>query len=412
MGTPLRILVVYRYGTNPLRPTTKEHLDAFKRYSTEHVDYLNVEHERTPPLSELNRYDLIVFHYLFFTRRWSGRSAFLDTTDRTGDLRYARGRKVMLPQDEFLHADLLCEFINEFGIDAVFSVAPENTWEAIYRGIDFNATRFHHVLTGYVDDNFAQTLSKPGIVPVGPRTIDVGYRTAGRPYFWFGRHGLLKETIAHVFRDAAGKAGFKADISVEARDTITGDNWYRFLMNCRFTIGVEGGTSMIDRDGTIKTKTDRYVEAHPDAGYDDVARACFPGVDGTVPLYALSPRHLEACMTRTVQVLIEGEYNGVLRANDHYIPLRADFSNLDEVIERMRSEPARLAMAERAFLDVVASGRYSYRSFVSRVTELSMACPLRSPRRRPLLGLDGRLRRIRSRVRGPCRRIAKAVGLD
>ena len=58
--------------------------------------------------------------------------------------------------------------------------------------------------------------------------------------------------------------------------------------------------------------------------------------DGRLQLFAISPRHLEACATRTCQVLVEGEYSGVLRPGEHYIPVRKDLSNLDDVLEHDR----------------------------------------------------------------------------
>ena len=83
----------------------------------------------------------------------------------------------------------------------------------------------------------------------------------------------------------------------------------------------------------------------------------------------ISPRHLEACLTRTGQILVEGEYNGILKPDLHYIPLKADFSNLQEVFDRIQDEPARLEMVECAYRDIVATGRYTYRGMVNTVLE-------------------------------------------
>ena len=73
--------------------------------------------------------------------------------------------------------------------------------------------------------------------------------------------------------------------------------------------------------------------------------------------FAISPRHLEAVITKTAQVLVEGRYSGVLEPERHYIPVRRDFSNLDEALERLRDVEAVEAMTERAYRDVYLSGR-------------------------------------------------------
>ena len=47
----------------------------------------------------------------------------------------------------------------------------------------------------------------------------------------------------------------------------------------------------------------------------------------------ISPRHFEAAAFRICQVMFEGEYSDVLRPMVHYVPLKKDFSNFDQVVE-------------------------------------------------------------------------------
>ena len=48
----------------------------------------------------------------------------------------------------------------------------------------------------------------------------------------------------------------------------------------------------------------------------------------------------------------------------HYIALSQDYANIDEVFARLQDLDFLERMTERAYEDIVASGRYSYRSFV------------------------------------------------
>jgi hypothetical protein len=66
-------------------------------------------------------------------------------------------------------------------------------------------------------------------------------------------------------------------------------------------------------------------------------------------------------------VLVEGEYNGVLRPGEHFIELRSDLSNLDTVLDQMRDERLRERIVEAAHRDVVGSGRWTYGRFVEDV---------------------------------------------
>lgn len=57
------------------------------------------------------------------------------------------------------------------------------------------------------------------------------------------------------------------------------------------------------------------------------------------PVYSkcISSRHFDAIGTGTCQILLEGRYNDILIPHVHYIPLKADYSNLDEVLEIFHS---------------------------------------------------------------------------
>jgi hypothetical protein len=153
------------------------------------------------------------------------------------------------------------------------------------------------------------------------------------------------------------------DLSTRAGDTFYGDDWYRFLAACRYTIGIEGGASILDRDGSVQACVDAQ---RWDTPFEDLEAACFPGRDGELALFAISPRHLEACATRTVQILVEGAYSHVLKPGIHYIELRRDLSNLDAVLDYVAHEDCR-DIADQAYADIVASGRYTYRRLVRDV---------------------------------------------
>ena len=143
-------------------------------------------------------------------------------------------------------------------------------------------------------------------------------------------------------------------------------------------------------------RTERYLDAHPDATFEEVEAACFPGEDGKLQLFAISPRHLEACATRTCQVLVEGDYSGVLRAGEHYIPIAKDLSNVEEVLDRLQSGDERERIVENAHRDIVESGRYTYRGLVEQVEGESGLAGARGP----APGAHARAREAAPRDRG------------
>jgi len=317
------------------------------------------------------KFDLIVFETLFMCTRWD-RKAFGRNCEKVRMLKEMEAKKIALPQDEFINTDILCEFINEIGVETVFSVAPPSEWSRIYSGVDKAKVTFYRVLPGYLDKRVLAGIKS--VDELGKkRTVDIGYRTAGRPYPWFGRHGYLKQKVAERVSEKAVQKGLVTDISTDGEDTILGDEWYRFLLNCKYTIGAEGGTSILDHDGTIHKKTEAYLQEHPGASFEEVESECFPGLDGNFRLFAISPRHLEACATRTCQILTTGDYNRILDAGKHFIELSKDFTNLEEVLECVVDDHLRGELTEQAYEDIVASGKYSYEAFVDFVIKHSLS---------------------------------------
>ena len=129
-------------------------------------------------------------------------------------------------------------------------------------------------------------------------------------------------------------------------------------------IGCESGSSVLDRRGEIKAKIQAIERRHPTITFEELHSELPVGWDDH-QFFALSPRHFEAIMTKTCQVLVEGRYDGVLEPGKHYIALKRDFSNLEEVLDNVQDKAAVQVIAERAYEDIYLSGKYSYRTFAS-----------------------------------------------
>jgi hypothetical protein len=358
------VLIVYAQLTHPLRSAVQDHLYAFRRHSKRRVFYLNLRVQDVPEHVLRRRYDMVVFHTSFLAHRWLP-ELFTEVCNRAAPLKRLSGVRVALPQDEFLRTNLVCDFIDDFDIDVVCSVAPESEWPKIYPTVDRTRVAFQRILTGYLDDRTVARIERV-VDSTADRDIDVGYR-AWRGAYWLGRHGTLKGTISDAVDAEGRERGLQVDVSTRDEDTLLGDDWFRFLSRCRYTIGIEGGASILDFDGAIKERTERYQAEHPSASFDEVEEACFPGEDGGLALFAISPRHLEACATRTCQILVEGEYNGVLEPGRHFIEIKPDLSDLARVLATLGDEQRRARIVQAAYDDVVASGRYSYRSMVDQI---------------------------------------------
>lgn len=359
------ILVVYQAMTWPMRSTINDHLYAFRRHSGYRVHYVNIAARKLPADLDRRDLDLVVFHTTFLSTRWHP-DYFDRMCRRAAPLKGLGRHRVAMPQDEFIHTDHLGEFIREFEIDTVCSVAEASEWPKIYPSIDREKVHFETILTGYLDDRTLQRIERLAGDRGRARPTAIGYR-AWHAAPWLGSHGFYKTAVAARFQAAAPAHGLSTDISTRPEDTLLGDAWFEHLARCKYVIGCEGGASILDTDGSVKACAEAYLAENPGAPFGDVKEACFADRDGELSLFAVSPRHLEACATRTCQVLIEGDYSGVLRAGEHYIAVKRDFSNLGEVLAEIKRDDRRAEIVERAYADVVASGRYSYRGMVDAV---------------------------------------------
>lgn len=364
MKDNLKILIVYYNYSVKLRTTVHDHLYCFQKYSNHDCVYFNAAIRKVPKYLLKMQFDLVIFHTLFLAQRWSQEN-FRKLVLKTRRLKEIKATKIIMPQDEFLNTDTLCDFINDYDIDIIFSVMPNSEWPRIYHKVDLNAIQCYRILTGYLADQSVETINAVLSKKI-PRTVDIGYR-AWKSAAWLGRHGMLKRQVAEVFQKKLSHSNITMDISVKDGDTFVGKSWFNFLCRCRYTIGVNGGSSMLDRDGEIKRRTEAYENQYPEADFDKIEKNCFKGLDGTANLVAISPRHLEACATKTCQILIEGDYNGILKPGKHFIELKKDFSNLNTVVKMVEDDTLRSEIVENAYFDIVKSGKYNYQSFVNYV---------------------------------------------
>lgn len=376
-----KILLVYAVLNHPLRANTKHLIECFRQYGDADWFYLNLAHKSAPSYVSHVDYDLIIFQTTFTQRLSRSEAHYTRMMRRSASLAKLPVPKVALVQDEFWNVEKVERFINAYGIETVFSVAPESEWPVLYPSIDRKRVRFHRVLTGYLDEDLLDRVVAFGATE-GRRAMDIVYRAAGRPSPAWGKFGYVKQLLADAVSGMAADFGLKADISTDAKDTLYGDDWIRFLASARYTIGAPSGTSLLDRDGSITAKVESFRSENPEASLEEIERHCFAGLDGNLQLSAIGPRHIEACATRTCQMLIEGDYNGLLLPNVHYIAIDPNLSNLSEVLSGLGDEERRKRIVERAFQDIVRPLHITYRAFAAEVLGKSLGerAPSKAPK--------------------------------
>jgi hypothetical protein len=349
-----RLLVVH-FTPRPraVRLTTARHLQAVADVPGVDVLSYNAVHGLPSWLGRLH-FDAVVLHTTFLCLRWN--IWFEQLRERNDWLARLDAVKIALPQDEYHHSETLDSWLDDLGVSVVGTVLANTHRAELYPRLSKKAA-FYEVLTGYVDEAAAEQIA-PRLRPLGERPYDIVYRARHLPY-WLGSHGQLKHRIGEAVGEGARNRGLRTDISTRAQETVLGTAWLDLLASGRATIGAESGSSTLDRRGELGRAVADRLELEPGLSFEEVAAQMPAGWDD-YRFFAISPRHLEAVVTKTAQILVEGRYSGVLEAGRHYIPVKRDFSNLDEALEQAADPELLQELTERAYEEIYRSGAYGF----------------------------------------------------
>jgi hypothetical protein len=353
--------------------TTREYLEAFSRYSSWDVGYVNVTHGAELRF-DLNEFDAVLHSYC-------ARLIFEDYVSPSYKeaLKAFRGVRVFAVQDEYDRTNKLRDGIRELGFHIVLTCVPQESIEYVYPSAMFPGTEFMTVLTGYV----SETVGSGRRVPLRDRATVIGYR--GRDLgLRYGRLGIDKFEIGRRMREICEARGIAHDIEWVADKRIYGEAWHQFIRSCRTMLGSESGSNVFDFDGSIEQRH-QELEAQAMVDYESF-RAYTDAREREIDMGQISPRVFEASAQWTPMILFKGRYSGAIRPGEHYIELEKDFSNVDEVLRQTEDLDALEAMATRAHDHLIKSGAFSQRGFVEKVEgaiarkhrELDGAGPLRA----------------------------------
>jgi len=353
------ILIIYHHYLGPYASMIKDLVSAFENHSRFKVWAVNVELGFPKALRDYE-FGVIVLHYSLF-----GWLPFFLSEEFLGYLgESGSSYKVAFFQDEYRYWPERSELLNRYKVDCVYTCIEPSYFKDTYERYT-KVPRLLNYIPGYVSDEmvkWAGEVSKRD----GSRGIDIGYR-GRQSYHYMGRAAREKHEIGSRFLELASGLGLRMDISSEEQKRIYGKQWLEFLGNCRATLGVEAGVSIFDIDNVIIPQYQRMVAEKPEMDFEEVYEKLLCRYDGKGIYYrTISPRAFEAAAVRTCQILFEGRYSGILKPMVHYIPLKKDFSNFDDVIRMYRDESFRRELTENAYRDLIASGEYSYRQFIKR----------------------------------------------
>jgi glycosyltransferase involved in cell wall biosynthesis len=305
------------------------------------------------------------------------------------------GIKILMKRDEQCHAQSFAHYIGDKKFDLLITCVPASELSKVYPPEAVGDLQFMHAFTGYVSPLLRLMEGQRH----AERTIDIAYRGSLQP-LEFGRVGYEKRKIGYDVARAAAHSGLKLDISSRNEDRFLGSAWLKFLSRSKAVLGAESGSNLFDFTGEVESWCRDFEHRHAirfcrhtEEQYRQADAEYLHRFEDNVAYAQISLRHFEAAATRSLQILYEGSYSGILIAHRHFVPLRRDLSNFGEIIDAVSDERRRAQLTECTYEEIIRNPRYWHEEFVARFDEAivkALACkgmqherPCTTPSSRP-----------------------------
>lgn len=355
------ILFIYHHPPMINAPTIMEHVDSFAKHSQFKIWTMNTEFGFPHRMGEL-QFKIIVLHYSLFgfvptqLNPTQLSSKFLHYIEQCKE-----SYKIAFFQDEHHYCQRRFNFLNSYNINCVYTLVEPAYFKDTYQKYT-KVPKLIYNIPGYVSDDMIEKARKHS-KPHHDRSIDVGYR--GRQLLYYmGEGAQEKYVIGTQFKEHASKLGLKLDIKTEEETRLYGHSWYNFLGNCKACLGVEAGVSIFDTEDVARTEYEYLIRENPGMTFEQMSERLLKYYEWNIPYRTISPRHFESAAFRNCQILYEGKYSGIMEPMVHYIPLKKDFSNFDEVMQLFQNKQFCKQITDNCYRDIIASGKYNYRRFI------------------------------------------------
>lgn len=285
--------------------------------------------------------------------------------------------------------------LDEIGADYIATQLLQEAGEWLYQSLHAQVISIPHALNPSIfksKNSFSQ------------RNINIGVRGHRYPTY-LGDND--RNRVVEYFQKLPN-----TDICFDS--PLSRQGWADFLNNCRSTVTTESGSWYLERDDDIVMKIyndavrkdSRFIITR-DKSFLKILNSFpffikksikkimrfLPVVDEAFlldrnqnfewvyeqyfknkkkcPVYskAISSRHFDAIGCGTVQIGLPGRYNDILKAEQHYIALRPDFSNVGEILEKLEDQRYCDDMAFQTLEYVLAHHTHKHRidSLISKI---------------------------------------------
>ena len=305
-------------------------------------------HDATFPLHDKFKnidFDLIVLGPTFL---WCRNHTILheQISEEFAFLKDSEAVKVALPQDEYDGSEFLEDWLLDWNVDVTYSVLWSH-WDELYprykqRGI------LKKGYTSYIPENWIDKWRKPKAFD--DREIDISYRTNEYSRLRCSLRNLKCEIGNKFIEKYEGlKLGNKIRFDLKAKNSAlkTNHEWHDFLENSKSCLATPSGSSLLDKRGETKELIRAYQSGKNSVSFEEVYMKFLKHEEKGRIYSAISPRNLEAALSETLQIATAGEYSGLMDADQDYLRLNEDCSNIEEVLKISSCKQTRNLITQR-----------------------------------------------------------------
>jgi hypothetical protein len=352
----LKILLLYN-GTQLYTSTVYEHVNSFAKHSNHQFFFFHHDIYSSND-ADLEKFDCIGIHYSIRMPYDNQLSPAL-----YNKIKNCNKLKFLFIQDEYDFTSLTKKKIKDLKINLVFSVVPEKNIGVVYPKKEFPNTKFINVLTGYVelDDKLDIEIKAPSLRP-----IFCSYRARKLP-LRYGKLGFDKFQIAEIVKSYCQKKNLPYDIDADENKRLYSQDWIKFLSQSRSVLGTESGSNIFDWNGNLDHIIQNFTNLEPDISDDDVYKQLLKPLEMENLMNQISPRIFEAIKYRCAMILFEGNYSGVIEPEKHYISLKKDGSNIEDVFRLLQDDSYVNSMTDQVYKDIILPENFSYENFVKKI---------------------------------------------
>ncbi len=330
-------------------PTISYYHSSFKKYSKNQIIIVN----SIQKIQQLCKPEIIknidIVCYTYASWYWAGRQTRLFAYFKKLNKNL---KMVMFLQDEYWKTKYKKRIINL--MDLVFTVIDEKTANEVL----VKNKKYKQVLTGYVYDHLKK-------IPINKKEVLIFYRGRNLHYS-YGTLGYDKIHIGKKMKEYCDRNKIKnINIEWEEDKRIYGDDWFKILSNSKVTLATESGCKIFDETEQLIKNIDDKLKINPNYSYEEAEKDFSLKKLEKYNTCGTSPKMFEAVCLGTVLIMYPGNYAGIFKKDIHYIELQKDFSNIEDVMKKVNDDEFLQNMADRAYKDIVQSGKYTYKEFIN-----------------------------------------------